>query len=116
MHINHITFSVLLGGLLAASSAIAGDTVSITQNNAINIRAHVNMNRNDTTNYQVDQRGLFNSYGSASVSNNSVTTLSQSGRQNNALIGQLGNNQTLIINQIQNGRGFSGRTGRMSRR
>ena len=74
------------------------------------------MNPNDTTNYQVNQRGLFNAYGSASVSNNSVTTLSQLGRQNNALIGQLGNNQITIINQIQNGRGFSRRTGIMSRR
>lgn len=111
-----IAFLALTGGFLAVSPAAAGDTVTIDQNNDFNISAHVIIDRNDSTTYQVNQNGLFNSFGSVSVGSGTVTNLKQVGRQNSALVGQFGNNQVTIIDQIQNGPGFSRRTGRMSRR
>ena len=111
-----IAFATLTGGFLTFSPAAAGDTVTIDQNNDFNISAHVNIDRNDSTTYQVNQKGLYNSFGSVSVGSGTVTNLKQVGRRNNALVGQFGNNQVTIIDQIQNGPVFSGRTGRMSRR
>ncbi|WP_340161738.1 hypothetical protein [uncultured Hoeflea sp.] len=116
MSCTRMAFAALFGGFVASSAALAGDTVRIDQNNDFNVSVHVNIDRHDTTSYQVNQNGLFNSFGSVSVGSGGVTNLKQVGRQNNALVGQFGSNQVSIIDQIQNGPGFSGRSGRMSRR
>jgi hypothetical protein len=106
---------VFMSAILAPTVALAGETITTNQRNPINIRAIVQFDRNKDTNYVVNQTGLYNSVGTVNLGTGGYTSVYQSGQANRALVGQYGNGQTAILEQIQNGRGVFSQLGTLSR-
>lgn len=113
MSANYLAGLALAGLILGASSALAGDTVRFTQNNPINVKVILDLNRGDTNrNYDVSQNGTYNSVAIVSKSNGGNTDIRQKGHQNRALVGSYGSDQSTLIEQMSSARGSFGRLSR----
>lgn len=115
MNLSFLVGCSLIGISLAGTSAVAGETVTTNQSNAINIRVIAQVKRSDGTNYVVNQTGLYNSVAAVSFGSGGYTAIYQSGQANRAAVSQLGANQSAIIRQTETGTGIFSQFGALSR-
>ncbi|MGJ8571298.1 MAG: hypothetical protein ACSHXI_11435 [Hoeflea sp.] len=115
MNFSFLVVCSLIGISLAGTSAVAGETVTTNQSNAINIRVIAQVKRSDDTNYVVNQTGLYNSVAAVSFGSGGYTAIYQDGQANRAAVHQFGRNRTTVIDQLETGQGIFSQFGSMSR-